>query len=178
MNKKQFLLLNILLSSNILILAGIVFAWYFILFGGLFCFIIEADRLYWTIIYSIILFYLLYIFIKICFLFIFSLNIFKKTFSYKFLRKLLLNYRFRVKILFKIFIMDVIFHFILLNILMYCSFLNPKHNWTIEFDFIKSLKLFIFTGAGGIFFSYLIYAAVYDLTTFIKNIVLKKERSI
>lgn len=65
--------------------------------------------------------------------------------------------------------MGVIFHFVLLNILMFWSFFNPKHNWTLEFYFIKYLKLFIITGAGGIFFSYLIYAAAYDLKTFIKN---------
>lgn len=168
MTKKQFLWLNLILSSNILLFIGIVLFFLFILFGGLFFFVLDSNKLYWFFLYFFIMFYFFYVFFKLFFLFMFSFARFKATYAFRFLKKILLNYRFRIKILFNVFIMDFVFNLILLNLVLLHLFPDINHNSTFVDYCSKGLKLFIFTGGGGVFLSYLIYIGYYEIIEILK----------
>ena len=161
MKSKQFLWLNIILSSNIIFGLGVVC--YFLI--SVFCYINEDKPCICYVtnnVKTIFILCALYILIKIIVFPCLLLKKYKHTFSYKFLKKFLLNKIFRSKILLKVIVSDFLFNFVPLICYFYLiEVMSAKTNHT-EFDFIGfilyyfvlTLFLYILFGTGA-FLSYL-----------------------
>ena len=167
MTKKQFLWINILMSSNILLIIGIVLAVIIALIAS-FVFFIESNTFYILLYVFYLLLYALYIITKVFLCFILTINKFKNTFSYKLLKRMLKNYSFRRKVLCKAFIWDLIFNFFVLNIILVYLF-NFNEPSLMSFDNYLLLDLIIYIIAGGgVFLSYLIYISYYEIIEILK----------
>ena len=161
MKSKQFLWLNIILSSNIIFGLGVVC--YFLI--SVFCYINEDKPCICYVTNNVKTIYILcvlYILIKIIVFPCLLLKKYKHTFSYKFLKKFLLNKIFRSKILLKVIVSDFLFNFVPLICYFYLiEVMSAKTNHT-EFDFtgfilyyfVLTLFLYILFGTG-VFLSYL-----------------------
>lgn len=113
MKSKQFLWLNIILSSNIIFGLGVVCFLIFGVFGSLIFDGKEYNVLWYIYYFLILLFLILYILIKIILFPCLLLKKYKHTFSYKFLKKFVLNKIFARRVLCNAILLDFLFNFVI-----------------------------------------------------------------